>query len=590
MELREYARKETASFVERLVKAAEEMRAQIEARGAEQLTAAHAQTDAARKAFDDERKSLVAAAKKLTADLEAVRAKESALRQQIDKLRADSTAREREFEALSTTAAALREENEAVFAEDVALRQENDALRGDAAALREQIDGLRGDVAALQNKNDSLLAAEAALQQENEALRDDGAALREQNDGLRGDIAALHKKHDGLLAAEAALQQENEALRDDSAALRAQNVALSGDLAAVQKKHDGLLAAEAALRQDVEALRADLVALQKQHDELLAAEAALRQEHEAMRVEAVALRTQNDELRAAEATLRQENEALRDQATAMAEDRGTLLAEIDALCRSEDSASAVLTASLRALESLGTATDVSTLFAALVKATAGELSRVALFRVKENRLEGEHVAGPVDAANIKKLVIPMSVDSLMTRAVARGGIETAEGDELAQTRSPFGATPTSALAAPIVLGDETVTLLYAESDRPAKPAHVTFVQLLVRHTEVLLSQLSRELKTMKELREYATMLLQEAEQMFLADLAGNSRDEDRIRRLQDAIECGRQLYAQRAELEGSTYAGLFDEQIAEATRTSDSRFAAALQAATVRPAAQRTAS
>ena len=78
---------------------------------------------------------------------------------------------------------------------------------------------------------------------------------------------------------------------------------------------------------------------------------------------------------------------------------------------------------------------------------------------------------------------------------------------------------------------------------------------------MLLTRLTQELKTLKELRDYAGMLLQEAEQMFLADLEGKRPEKERVRRLQETIECGRQLYAQRAALEGPLAAGLLDAQI-----------------------------
>ena len=137
---------------------------------------------------------------------------------------------------------------------------------------------------------------------------------------------------------------------------------------------------------------------------------------------------------------------------------------------------------------------------------------------------------------------------------------------------------------------ETLAVLYGDVDGPVTEAHATFAQLLVRHATVIMSRLTQELKLLKELRDYAAMLLQEAEQMFLADLDAARPAHESIRRLRDTVECGRQLYAQRAALEGSAAAGLFDEQVALVISAQASAFAEALAAATKPEKARRTAS
>jgi hypothetical protein len=85
---------------------------------------------------------------------------------------------------------------------------------------------------------------------------------------------------------------------------------------------------------------------------------------------------------------------------------------------------------------------------------------------------------------------------------------------------------------------------------------------MVRTAGVLLMRLSQELKMLNELRDYAAMLLQEAQEMYSADTEAEKSDEERRSRLKDTIECARQLYAQRASLEGSAAATLFDDRIA----------------------------
>ena len=86
------------------------------------------------------------------------------------------------------------------------------------------------------------------------------------------------------------------------------------------------------------------------------------------------------------------------------------------------------------------------------------------------------------------------------------------------------------------------------------------------------------------------MLLQEAEQMFLADLESKRPEKDRVRRLQETIECGRQLYGQRAALEGPLAAGLLDAQIEVALSAEPATpFTKELAVAVNLPQSQRTA-
>ena len=58
------------------------------------------------------------------------------------------------------------------------------------------------------------------------------------------------------------------------------------------------------------------------------------------------------------------------------------------------------------------------------------------------------------------------------------------------------------------------------------------------------------------------MLLQEAQEMYGADMQADKSEDERRSRLKDTIECARQLYAQRAALEGSAAATLFDDRMA----------------------------
>jgi hypothetical protein len=230
----------------------------------------------------------------------------------------------------------------------------------------------------------------------------------------------------------------------------------------------------------------------------------------------------------------------------------------------------LLDISAEAVDELAEKTTVTDLFAALVRHLASEFSRVALFRVKANRLEGEDSIGFNDSTDVTKIVLPLNLDSLITRAASSGSLEQLMGDELEDSsRAPFGGTPTFALAMPIAFQGETLAVVYADSDQPVSDrgpagheASIGFAKLMVRTAGVLLMRLSQELKMLNELREYAAMLLQEAQEMYGADIQAEKSEDERRSRLKDTIECARQLYAQRAALEGSAAATLFDDRMA----------------------------
>ena len=92
-------------------------------------------------------------------------------------------------------------------------------------------------------------------------------------------------------------------------------------------------------------------------------------------------------------------------------------------------------------------------------------------------------------------------------------------------------------------------------------AHLVFATLVARHTTAVLARLAQELKTAHELREYAKSLLEESEQLFVADVEAWRPGPDRLQRLRSSIEFTRQLFEQHTALEPASLPGLLDEQI-----------------------------
>ena len=143
--------------------------------------------------------------------------------------------------------------------------------------------------------------------------------------------------------------------------------------------------------------------------------------------------------------------------------------------------------------------------------------------------------------------------------------------------TPFKGTPTSAVALPILLQGTTVAVVYADdADMPdyargpaVHESSVAFAKLLVGEATLLMMCHTHELKMLAELRQYATTLLQEAKEMYLADAEAGKPAAQLKGRLKDNIECASQLYAYRAAMEGTAAAALLDDQItAEMNGTS----------------------
>jgi hypothetical protein len=228
----------------------------------------------------------------------------------------------------------------------------------------------------------------------------------------------------------------------------------------------------------------------------------------------------------------------------------------------------VLDGLIGAFDSLSAATTISDVLATLGEQLAAEFPRVALFRVKGNRLEGAHQIGFDLTNDIGKVVIPLAMDSLLTRAVTSGVTERLSGEALDASGLPFGGSPTFGLAMPIVVDGETIALVYADDfgepgheARGSEDVNVKFAEALRHHTVALLMRLTTELKTMAELRAYATSLLTEIEQMYHSDVEGGKEGEELKRRLLANLEYARSIYSNRAQFESPSAGALLDAQV-----------------------------
>jgi predicted nucleic acid-binding Zn-ribbon protein len=482
-----------------------------------------------------------------------------------------------------------------------AVRSHSDSLQSELSAQAERIDALARDLAAARESHDQ---AESARQETEIARREQADARAAVEDELRETRGLL----DAALSEAARLggQVETEAIENtrligELSAARAElhTAEMARDTISLERNDIAVERDTLATERDVIAAERDAMAAERnlvaaERDAAAAERNLVAAERDAMaaRLDAVngrmlalesAQSGYDESIRNLEAQLAAASEAearLREQGTGE-EDRAK--SEAATLRGETERLESLIEAAVHAADDLAAANSISELLGATVRQLSGHFSRVALFRVKGNRLEGEHQIGFDLATDVTKLVIPINVDSLITRALGSRKVETLTGAELTDSRlAPFGTLAAAALAIPIVLQDETMAVVYAEeSDAELSPvlhqSRIRFATLLIRHAVALLMHLTQELKALSELRDYAALLLKEAEEMHSADSDGGRDEEEIRRRLKDNIDCARQLFVQRASMDGPTAAGLLDEQIADAV-CADTPFARDLSA------------
>jgi len=440
-----------------------------------------------------------------------------------------------------------------------------------AALATQAVPDYRGEVAALAER----LAAEATSRAEaaSEQVRKEAQATIDQ---LRAELEAQSKENAGLAAGltEARAQADRVALelktqKDLTDAARAESAQARDAQKRVEAARLEIQGALENARREAKASAGQLQALKQTNDEHERACRALQAKLDAAGDGATKLRER------AEAAER-ETERARAEAEKAAEAHGTrLLAEqADAI---RQRAAAFLSGSLDGLLAMyltvARGATIDDLLAVVVETLAPQFSRVALFRVQANHLEGVRQIGFDLRADISQVLIPRTLDSLVTQAVTSGHIEMRSGKDTADTSGmPLGGTPTFALALPMVIDGEALAVVYADDSGQADREFVTsevrlaFAQLLQSQANPLLTELSAEAKALAELDEYATLLLTELEHTYAAGVkaAGESSDAERRKHLRDDIEYARRLYGQRAASQGPRAAALFERRLAAA--------------------------
>lgn len=495
--------------------------------------AADADVKATAERIQKEAKTAIEAAR---ADADGARAQVDTARKHIETITKQAEALSKQAEAshnqadaATKQADALKKELESVRKETDAAKKEVDAARKQAEGSRTQLDAVRTELEAIRKEAETMRHADAGTRA---ALEDELQEVRALLDATLAESAELTRR----LQLEA---EEREKLTDDHDKLAKELTVAQTQVQAAQTQRqsmNAMLKASNARVQTLERMQAEVE----------------KATHE--------LKAQLDAARAAGSKASADAERDGEQSAAARAEIETLQNELGAYGSLFNS----LRDAFQQLESAGTISNVLT---GLVRQLGTQFSRVAVFRVKGNRLEGEHQIGFDSRTDITNVAIPMSIDSLLTRAATSGQAERLTGAQLADSNgTPFGGRPSCALALPIVVNSEALAIVYADDSgqtaNGAIESRTAFAELLQHHAIALLMRLTSELKTLTELREYATTLLNEVEHMFVADVDAGRRDGELRARLKDNLECARRIYAQRVQVEGPAAASLLDERLA----------------------------
>ena len=480
-------------------------------------------------------------------------------RQQLDVLRAAFDAATKALESAGPSPDAERDIAELVNRlTQAATATAEQAEKRVADKAQKVNDSLRAELQARVEEKNALAASVNEAHAQSEALRGELKTATQQADATRHELAQARTALEKLEAA----RLELTAARDDEARNR---TSAEHELQKTRESLDAIRIESAAATKKLELTVSEKTTLE---DVLSVA----RSQAEAAEAK---LHAVTDLFKASAARVTILERGQRDQERS--------IRELEARPHASPAAGGTPTASVSLFEellggfqALGTARTITEVLTTLTEQLAAQFPRVALFRVKTNHLQGEHQIGFDLKTDIGKVVMPLGMDSLLTRAAGSGRIERLSDPELVDSsRAPFSGTPSCALALPILVGDDTLAVIYADDsgaaadDRgpDAVDVSVRFADAMLQHAVALLMRLTTELKAISELRAYATSLLQEIEQMYVSDVAAGKASQELQSRLKANLEYARSIYTNRVALEGADAAALLDDQLAAVIET-----------------------
>ncbi|MGH9141910.1 MAG: hypothetical protein ACRD2I_12325 [Vicinamibacterales bacterium] len=521
MEFQEYAAREVSALIDRLSSDAEE-------RAEALLDGSHREHEAAMKLvraqLDAQTRQLetrVKETEQLTTAGEQVRAQLAALRAEADSQQADLEAQRRETEEQRRMAAAnasakedLQKAQAALKAAEVNAQRLEAEYRANAQRFEaEHEKSLSAAAAAAVEKLQAAQAAQKAAEThahrlETEHQRSLAAAKASAKRELQSAQAAL----DAALAEAGRLETEQQrsleavtlsAAQELASARKALDAAKAESQRVEGEHHLELTAASAAAdhelsaaRAALDAARAELRRLEVDRQHSLAARDAEGQELIEARAARDAAAQELVDARSALEAAQAEAERLTRQFDVALEE---LRDEHVSTLKQQAVARTVLPLDelLSVFGSLASASTPSAVLTNVVSGLGREFSRVALFRVRGGRLECVSHVGFEFEGDVAKIVIPTTVDSLMTRAVNSKRTQTfISGSSDEPCTVPFGGTPACAVALPLISGDAPVAVVYADDSDQLEfgsvPAEllVKFAELVWQHAILVLQRAS----------------------------------------------------------------------------------------------------
>ena len=476
------------------------------------------------------------------------------------------------------------------------------AIRADAEAAASRADAERQSLieqhaAALAALRDEVTAevGQAVLLEAKQAARDEQAAAEQ---ALRAELMGERENAEQGLRAEQAAEREaaEQALRAELAREReAAEQALRAELAEQREAAEQALRAQLTSEHEAaeQALRAQLAAEREEAERALRDELTREHEQQLLEVEEAhqrglaALREEEQGARAAaEAALRSQLGAERESAEqairqALASDFDERLEE--ARAQHAPPVEERLAAALRRLD--GAASLTETLSALIEQATA-ESSRGALFLVSGERVRGWQQAG--FDAEVSAIDLPLHEAGPIGLAVQTGGAVSTADHQAAESSLPPWLLPSAgqaAVAAPIVVGDSPVAVLYCEGSRlpaieilarhagrclevltfaraaapAAAPVSVPSADEAVRPSEA--GPESDSARQEESARRYARLLISELKLYNESAVEEGREHRDLLARLGPEVERARRLYEEKIPAAVRERASWFDEEL-----------------------------
>ena len=441
--------------------------------------------------------------------------------------------------------------------------------QGHTSAAAEERDGEIADLVdrlAASAAADAERAAQALDIASGEAVRLTGA-LQQTQEQLDAAEIARDTLADQLAASTARIAELESTIVENSQLAAAASTAATADAEratkAIEAAHAESSRLSAELRQAQDQLDATAIARDTLGDQLAASTA---------RIETLECTiAENAHLAAAVEDARQQMQAAERERQSLTENVTRQTEQIHALeARMRDQQGVVehLPIVFRAVAAARTMTDALT---AVANGLSGLFPRVALFRAKADRLEGVHQSGFDFTGDISNVVIPMTIDSVMSDAVASDGITVLTADDLAASHAlPFGGAATSAIVLPLSVDGQTVAAVYADDGgqtaEGGADARAVCAGLVRDYAIAHVQRLVDTERSLADLNGYAGMLLEEVERLYVADVAGG-HDEVTLRaRVLENLQTARRIYAQRVEHEPPAAASFLEERIVAVAR------------------------